>query len=51
MNSFREDREEAIHDLVPLFRIHLFGEVHRPLHVGEQHRDLLALTFKGTAGG
>jgi hypothetical protein len=38
-----EDREEALHDLAPLLRVVLLGEVHRPLHVGEQHGHLLAL--------
>jgi hypothetical protein len=38
-----QDREEALHDLAPLLGVLLLGEVHRPTHVGEQHRHLLAL--------
>ena len=38
-----EDREEALHDLAPLLRVLLLGQVHRAAHVGEQHRHLLAL--------
>jgi hypothetical protein len=50
MNAFRKDREEAIHDLVPFFGVDLFGEVHRALHVGEEHRHLLPLALEGRAG-
>ena len=39
-------REEAIHDPVPLLGVELLGELHRALHVGEQHRHLLALAFE-----
>ena len=38
-----QDREEALHDLAPLLRVLLLGEVHRAADVGEQHRHLLAL--------
>ena len=47
MHAVGEDREEAIEDLVPLFGIELLGELHRALHVGEQHGDLLAFAFEG----
>ena len=47
MNAPGEDREEAIHDFVPLFGVHLLGQVHRALHVRKEHRDLLALTLEG----
>src|SRR5262249_51365435 len=40
------DREEAIHDAVPLFGIYLLREVHRALHIGEEDGHLLALTFQ-----
>ena len=40
-----EDREEALHDPAPLLGVLLLGEVHRALHVGEEHGDLLALTI------
>jgi hypothetical protein len=51
VDSIGQDREEAIHDLVPFLGIDLLGEVHRPLHVGEQDRHLLALPFEGGARG
>ena len=38
-----EDREEALHDLAPLLRVLLLGEVHRAADVGEQDGHLLAL--------
>jgi hypothetical protein len=41
-----EDREEAIHDLVPLLGIYLLGDIHRALHVGEKYRHLFALAFE-----
>ncbi len=46
-----EDLEEAVHDPIPLFWIDLLAELHRPLHVGEQHRHLLALALESAAGG
>jgi hypothetical protein len=45
VNAIREDREEAIHDLVPLLGIELLGQVHRAFDVGEEHRHLLPLAF------
>ena len=50
MHALGEDREEALEDLVPLFRIELLGQLHRALDVGEQHGDLLALAFEGGLG-
>ena len=47
VNALGKDLEEAIHDLVPLLGIDLLGELHRALHVGEEHRHLLALAFEG----
>ena len=47
VNALGEDREEAIHDPVPLLGIDLLGELHRALHVGEEHRHLLPLAFEG----
>ena len=38
-----QHREEALHDLAPLLRVLLLGQVHRAADVGEQDRDLLAL--------
>ena len=47
MHAVGEDLEEAVHDRAPLLRIELLGQLHRALHVGEQHGDLLALAFEG----
>jgi hypothetical protein len=46
VHAVGQDREEAIEDPVPLLRVELAGQLHRPLHVGKQHRDLLALAFE-----
>ena len=46
VHTLAQDREEAIEDAMPLFRVELLGQFHRALHIGEQHRDLLALAFK-----
>ena len=35
MDALGEAREEAIHDLVPVFGIDCGGQLHRPLHVGK----------------
>jgi hypothetical protein len=51
VNALGEDREEAIHDPVPLFGIHLLAEIHRALHVGEEYGDLFALAFEGATRG
>src|SRR5262249_2387714 len=45
-----EDGEETIDDPVPLLGIELLGQLHRALHVGEKHRDLLALALEHAAG-
>jgi hypothetical protein len=37
-------------ELVDLFWVTVGQEFHGALEVGEQHRDLLALAFQGTAG-
>ena len=53
VHAVGEDREEALQDPVPLLGVELLGQLHRALHVGEQHRDLLALAFErasATAG-
>jgi hypothetical protein len=34
--------KKRLHDLPPLLRVLLLGEVHRAADVGEQHRHLLA---------
>ncbi len=46
MHPVGEDLEEAVEDLVPIFRVELLGQIHRALHVGEQHRHLLPLAFE-----
>ena len=46
VNAVAEDREEAIHDRPPQLRVGLLGQIHRADHVGEQDRDLLALTIE-----
>ncbi len=46
VHAVGEDREEALEDAVPRFRIELLGQLHRALHVGEEHGDLLALAFE-----
>src|SRR5262249_49789219 len=46
MDSIGENPKEPIHDPMPFFGIHLLGEIHRPLHVGEEHGHLLALAFE-----
>jgi hypothetical protein len=51
MDALGEELEESIHDHMPLFWIELLGEVHRALHVGEQHGHLLALAFQGGLRG
>jgi hypothetical protein len=51
VNALGRDGEELVEDPVPLFRIELLREVHRPLHVGEEHGDLLALALQHAARG
>ena len=46
----RSALEAAIHDLVHHLRVELCGEPGEVSHVGEQHTDLTALPFEGTAG-
>ena len=36
---------------VPLFGVELLGQIHRPLHIGEEDGHLLALAFEGGLGG
>jgi hypothetical protein len=51
MHAVGEDGNEALHDVMPFLRIELLGELHRALHVGEQHGHLLALALEGAARG
>ena len=41
-----QDLEEAVEDGVPGLGVDAPGQLHRALHVGEQHRDLLALALE-----
>jgi hypothetical protein len=47
VHALGQDREEAVEDLVPDLGVHLLGQLHRALHVGEEHGHLLALAFEG----
>ena len=49
MDAVAEDGEEPVHDAMPLLRVHALGQQHRPLHVDEEHRHLLALSGEGAA--
>jgi hypothetical protein len=51
LHTVRENLEKAVHDLRPLFRVELLGQLHRALHIGEQDRDLLAFAFQRGARG
>ena len=42
--------EDRIKQFASLLRITIRQQLHRPLHVSEQHRDLLALAFERTLG-
>ncbi len=50
VHAVGEDLEEAVHDPVPVLGVDLLGEIHRALHVGEEHRHLLALAFERGCG-
>ncbi len=51
MNAVCEDREEAVEDAVPFLGVYALGDVHRPLHVREEDRHLLALAFERASRG
>jgi hypothetical protein len=51
VDAVGEQPEEAVEDRMPLFRVEPGSQVHRLLHVREEHRHLLALAFEGAAGG
>ena len=46
VHAVGEELEEAIHDAVPFLRVEPLGELHRPLHVGEEDGDLFALALE-----
>jgi hypothetical protein len=43
--------EDRVEELAGLFGITIGQQLHRALEIGEQHRDLLAFAFEGSAGG
>ena len=47
VDAVGQDLEEAVEDPVPLLGVDLLGQLHRALHVGEEHGDLLALALEG----
>src|SRR5262245_36031084 len=49
VNAAVEDLKEAVQDFVPFLRIELLRQIHRALHVGKEHRDLLAFAFEGAS--
>ena len=42
--------QDGVQDLASLFRVAICQQLHRPLQVRKQHRDLLAFAFEGAAG-
>jgi hypothetical protein len=51
VHALGEELQEAVPDPVPFLRVELLGEIHRPLHVGEQDGYLLALPLQRSARG
>ena len=47
VHAVGQDLEEALQDAVPLLGIELLRQLHRALHVGEEHGHLLALALQG----
>ena len=47
VHALGQDLEEAVENAVPLLGVELVRQLHRALHVGEQHRHLLALALQG----
>src|SRR5262249_2018678 len=43
--------KHGVEDFARFLRITIREQLHRALEVGEEHRDLLALTFEGALGG
>ncbi len=50
VDAVGQELEEAVEHPMPFLGVHAFGELHRVHDVGEQHRDLLALTLERAAG-
>src|SRR5947199_7127302 len=49
VHALGQQLEEAVDDPVPLLGIELLRQLHRALHVGEEHGHLLALAFERAA--
>ncbi len=45
MDLVNEELVDLVHDRICLFRAEPLGKCGKPLHVAEEHRDLLTLTF------
>lgn len=50
MDRSHHDADRAVEDPARLFRVGAFEQFKRASDIGEQHGDLLALPFQGTAG-
>jgi hypothetical protein len=46
VHAVGKDLEEGVENVVPLLGVELFGERHRALHVGKEHRHVLALALE-----
>jgi len=51
MDGFHHPFNDPVEDLPGLLGVAVGEQLHRPLQVREQHRDLLALAFEGALGG
>src|SRR5215468_3610727 len=51
MDRLHHPFEHRVEELARLFRIAVGEQFHRSLQIGEEHRDLFALTFEGALGG
>src|SRR5262245_896398 len=49
MDAVGKNSEETIQDRMPVLWVDLRGDLHRSLHVGEEHRHLFTLTLQGGA--
>ncbi len=51
VHGFHHSIEDGVEELARLLGIAVGEELHRPLEIGEEHGDLLALAFQGGLGG
>src|SRR5262249_34950882 len=51
VNGLHHPFQDGIENLARILRIAISEQLHRALEVGEKHRNLLALSFKGALGG